>query len=188
MRRRSCIDTLPEDIRKSLHAWLRDPGMTQTEAAERTNALLEELGLPERVSQRAVSRYDQRIRAVGEKLRQSREISQMWIAKLGSAAGGQLGHLVTEMLRTLAFDLAIQLQNAELDDETLPGVIEAARKVAQMALQLERSSEIRARRERQIKREAAEDLAAKAAGEAKAGRDFSPERLREIVREIYGAA
>ena len=57
-----------------------------------------------------------------------------------------------------------------------------------MAQRLERSSEINVRRERQLKREAAEEMAAKVSKETKAGRKMSPERVREIVREIYGAA
>lgn len=61
-RRPSSIDKLPEEVRESLDDWLRDPGLSQTEAAARTNALLEEMGRPERVKRRAVSRYDLRRR------------------------------------------------------------------------------------------------------------------------------
>ena len=89
--RPSSIDGLPEQAREALHTWLRDPGITQKEAAQRTNALLEELGLPQRVTRQAVNRYDLRMREVGEKLRQSRQVSEQWIAKLGSAPGGKLG-------------------------------------------------------------------------------------------------
>ena len=186
MSRPSTIDSLPTEARDSLHAWLRDPGITQTQATERTNVLLKELGLPERVSRQAVNRYDLRMRTVGERLRQSRQVAEAWIAKLGSAPGGQLGHLVTEMLRTLAFDLSIRLQDTKLDDESLPGVVDAASKVSLMAQRLERSSEISSRRERQLKREAAEEIAEKVAKEQKRGRNVSPERLRAIIQGIYG--
>ena len=49
-------------MQKSIDNWLRDPGLTQTEAAARTNALLEEMERSERVSRRVVSRYDRRRR------------------------------------------------------------------------------------------------------------------------------
>ena len=186
--RPSSIDILPEQARDALHAWLRDPGITQKEATRRTNALLDELGLPERVTHQSVNRYDLRMRKVGEKLRQSRQVSEQWIGKLGSAPGGKLGHVVTEMLRTLAFEITLKLDEVDLKPESLPGVLDAASKLSLMAQRLERSSEINTRRERQLKREAAEELAAKAAKEAKAGRDVSPERLDEIIREIYGVA
>ena len=184
--RPSSIDVLPEQAREALHAWLRDPGITQKEATRRTNALLEELGVPQRVTHQSVNRYDLRMREVGEKLRQSRQVSDQWIAKLGSEPGGKIGHLVTEMLRTLAFDITLQLDKAELDPESLPGVVDAAAKVSLMAQRLERASEINTRRERQLKREAAEELAAMADKESKEGRDVTPERLREMFREVYG--
>lgn len=68
MKRRtpSSIDRLPEKVRESIDNWLRDPGLTQTEAAARTNALLEEMERSERVSLRAVSRYDRRLRDADE--------------------------------------------------------------------------------------------------------------------------
>ena len=64
--------------------------------------------------------------------------------------------------------------------------MDAASKLCLMAQRLERSSEINVRRERQLKREAAEELAAKAAKETKAGRDVTVERLREMIRDVYG--
>ena len=164
---------------------LRDRSITQTEATRRANALLEELGLPQRISRRSVGRYHLRMKYAGVKLRQSREIAEAWIDKLGSAPGGKLAHLVIEMLRTLAYDLTLRLHESDLDDKSLPRVLNAAARVALMVQRLEQSSEIVARRERQLKREAAE-LAAKAARENKAGREVSPERLEEIIREIYG--
>ena len=186
MSRPSSILRLPAEAREALDAWLRDPAITRTEATKRTNALLAELGISMRVSRPAVNRYNLRLRAVGEKLRQSRQVAEAWVARLGSAPEGRLGPLIIEMLRTLAFDLALRLQDSELDAETLPGVVAAASKVTLMAERLERTSEISARRERQLKREAAEELAAQAAQEQRAGRNAGPERLREIIQEIYG--
>ena len=186
MGRHSIIDKLPEEVREALHEWLRDPSISQAEAAERVNELLDELKQRTRVSRAAVARYDVRMRKVGDKLRQSRQVADAWIAKLGSAPGGKLGHLVTEMLRTLAFDLSLRLQESDLDDESLPGVVDAAAKISLMAQRLERASEINVRREREIKRQAAEELAEKAAADTKRGGAITPERLQQIIRESYG--
>ncbi|WP_156182845.1 phage protein Gp27 family protein [Marinobacter subterrani] len=41
-------------------------------------------GHEERLSKSAVNRYAVRMNQVGEKLRQSREVAEMWIAKLGA--------------------------------------------------------------------------------------------------------
>ena len=187
----SSIDRLPSEVREALHGWLRDPAITQTEATERTNALLDELGEQqpadkpvERVSRQAVNRYDQRMRTACERLIQSRQVTEVWADKLGSATAGQFGHLVTEMMRMLVFDLCSQLQGREIDDESLPGIVATANKVSLMAQRLERSSEIAVRREREIKRQAAEEAEkAKAANRG----PVTPEKLREMMREIYGA-
>ncbi|MDE0165696.1 MAG: DUF3486 family protein, partial [Bryobacterales bacterium] len=182
----STIEKLPREVREALDEWLRDRTITQAEATRRTNAMLEELGLSQRITQGALNRYAARMTLAGEKMRQSREITEAWIDKLGSAPGGKLAHIVIELLRTLAYDLTLSLHEGDLDDKSLPRVVNAAARVALMVQRLEQSSEIVARRERQLKREAAEELAAKAARESKAGRAISPERLREIIREAYG--
>ena len=187
------INRLPSEVREALHGWLRDPAITQTEATKRTNALLDELAAQqpegkraEYVSRQAVNRYDQRMRAACERLLQSQQVTEVWAGKLGSAPAGQFGHLVTEMLRMLVFDLACQIQGLQdrvIDEKSLPGIVATANKVSLMAQRLERSSEIAVRRDREIKRQAAEE-----AEKAKAAKrpPITPEKLREIIRETYG--
>ena len=60
---KSSIEKLPAGVRDELHALLRDPTVTQTDATARVNEMLEELGLPQRINRRAMSRYDQKINA-----------------------------------------------------------------------------------------------------------------------------
>ena len=186
----SSIDRLPSEVREALHGWLRDPAITQTEAAERTNALLDELGAQqpaekpaERVSRLAVHRYDQRMRAACERMRQSRQVIEAWSDKLGSAPAGQFGLLVTEMMRLLVFDLGYQLQDREIDDESLPGIIDSAAKISLVAQRLEHSREIAVRCDREVKRQAAEE--AEKARIANRPR-MTPEEVREVIRDIYG--
>ena len=177
----SSISGLPADVRKSLEAWLRDPDITQSEATRRTNALLEDLDLGElRLSRYAVHRHDRRMRAAVERALQTRQIAKAWADKLGTVPGGQFGHLVIEILRAVAFDLASRLQDLEVDHEALPGVVESAYTISLMAESLERSRETALRCDRESKRQAA----AKTPSESK--RAISPERLREIIRESYG--
>ena len=187
----SSIDRLPSDVREALQGWLRDPAITQTEATERTNALLEELAAQqpegkraERVSRLAVHRYDKRMRAACERVLQSRQVFEVWADKLGSAPAGPTGHLITEIMRTLVFDLAFRLQDCEIDEKSLSRVVETAGRISLMAQRLERSREIAVRCDREIKRQAGEESAAKAR-KAKPP-PLDPERLREIVRQIYG--
>ena len=177
------IDRLPSEVREALHGWLHDPAITQTEATERTNALLDELGLAERVSLSAVNRYDKRMRAACERVLQSRQAFESWADRLGSAPVGQFGCLAAEMMRAAVFNLASRLQDLEIDDKALPGIVQTALRIALTAESLERSSEIAVRCDREIKRQAAEEAAK--ARKAKPP-PLDPERMREVVRQIYG--
>ena len=188
MSRPSTIDQLPSKIREQLNAWLRDPGITQTEATRRINVLLTEYGGDRQpVSRHAVNRYDLRMRAVGERLQQSRQVAEVWISRLGAQPQGQLGNLINEMLRSLAFDLSLKLAEGELTEESLPGIIEQLRNLSLSALRLERAATENVQREREIRRQAAED-AAETAGKSLSKRGLSPEVVDQIKSEILGVS
>lgn len=182
--RQSSIDRLPPDIREKLQELLRDPRVTQLEATARINEILEEEGHEERVSKSAVNRYDMEMRKVGEKLRQSREVAEMWIGKLGAAPQGQLGHLVNETLRTLSFDLALKLQDAELTAESLPGVIDQLKALALAAQRLEVGSTMNLKREAEIRKQAGETAAAvvEKTGKAQGASTATINALREAIK------
>ena len=163
MARVSSIERLPPDILEQLQALLRDPRVTQLDTVQRINELLEAEGREERVSKSALNRYAVRMNAVGEKLRQSREVAEMWIAKLGAQPQGQLGHLVNEMLRSMAFDLALKLQEGELTEESMPAVIEMVKELSLSVTRLERASSENVKREAAIRKEERERAAEEAA-------------------------
>ncbi len=180
----STISSLPDEARNSLEAWLRDTAIPQAEATRRLNALLEDLGLGEQqVSRYTVSRYNRRMQLAGERVLQSRQIADAWIAEFGSSPEGPAGRLVIEILRTVAFDLASRLQDFEVDEKSLSRFIENANRISAMVERLERSREIGIRCDREIKRQAAEEKAK--ARKAKPP-PLDPERMREVVRQIYG--
>ncbi len=124
------------------------------------------------------------MRAACERVLQSRQVFEAWADKLGSAPAGPGGLLVTEMLRTLVFDFGFRLQDRDINDDSLPGVVETAGKISLMAQRLERSREISVRCDREIKRQAAEESAAKAKDAKRAAID--PKQVRRIIREAYG--
>ena len=182
----SSIESLPAEAREAFDGWLQDPAITQKEATQRVNALLENMGQGERrLSLQAVNRYDLRRRATAERKRQSRIITEIWADKFGSEPGEQVDQLIIELLRALTFDLAFRLQNGELDHASLPAVIDAADRVTLMVEQLERSSEIAARREREIKRQADEERKAQAALKPLNLTKQDGARMREMARRIY---
>ncbi|SDK31548.1 DUF3486 family protein [Billgrantia gudaonensis] len=189
MARVSTIERLPDDIRSQLQELLRDPRVTQLETTERINELLEVEGHDERISKSAVNRYAVRMNEVGEKLRQSREVAEMWIAKLGAQPQGQLGHLVNEMLRSMAFDLALKLQEGELTKESMPAVIEMVKELSLSVTRLEKASSENVKREELIRQQerarAAEEAADKAesAGRAQGLSSEGTAALRAAILE-----
>lgn len=188
MGRQSTIDRLPQEAREALNTWLRDPAITQEEATARVNALLEELGLAEhKVSRHAVNRYDLKMREVGRRLRESRQVAEAWIAKLGAAPQGQLGHLVNEILRTLAFDLSLQLQDgvASLDAESAPALVRMLKELSISVHRLEQAAGENVRREREIRAQALAEAAERAGEEARRG-GLSDETIEAIRNRIMG--
>lgn len=190
MGRPSTIKRLPPQVRERLNAWIRDESVTQSEAAALVNKLLAQLypGHPP-VSRKAVNRYDLSMREAGEKIRQAREISDVWVAKLGSQPAGQLGHLIVEMIRTIAFEVAQQVAAGEITAESLPGVLDQVNKLALAAQRLARSSAEEERRERQIReeeRKRASEEAAEEAGKAASELGLSAETADAIKRQVLG--
>jgi hypothetical protein len=190
MGRPSSIKRLPPQVRERLNAWIRDEAVTQAEAAERCNELLAELypGHPP-LSKSAVNRYDISMREVGAKIQHAREISDAWIARLGSQPAGQLGHLIVETVRTIAFEVAQQVARGEITAESLPGVLDQVNKLALAAQRLARSSAEEERRERQIReeeRKRASEAAAEEAGKAASELGLSAETADAIRRQVLG--
>ena len=188
MGRIGAIPKLPESVREALNGWLRDPGISQGEAADRTNALLEELGVEERVSRQVVNRYDLRMRKVGQELQESREVADAWIAQLGSAPGGKLGHLVTEMIRVLSFEVTLKMKEGKLTEESLPGVIKSVSQLALMSQRIERASDLSVNREAKIRRSEREKAAEAAAKSLSRQKGLSQDTIETIKKDILGVS
>lgn len=185
----STIDRLPEDIKATLQQLLQDPRVTQLDVTAKINALLAAEGHEERVSKSAVNRYAQRMEEVGAKLRQSREVAQMYIAHVGAAPQGQTGLLINEMLRSMAFELSLKLQDVDLEDpENMSATIDQVKALALAVQRLEQSATINVKREADIRQQALAD-AVKAVNEvASTGKKggLSDEAANEIRRKILG--
>ena len=179
MARSSTIAKLPADILEQLQELLRDPRVTQLDATTEINAILEQQG-HESVSKSAVNRYSMKMEDVGARLRESREVAAMWIGKLGNEPQGQVGKLLNEIIRTLAFDTAMHMSE---DEEPVP-----PKMLAQLALavqRLESAANMNEERETAIRKEAAAQ-AADVAGKSLASQGMSKEAIATIKKEILG--
>lgn len=182
----STIDRLPEDILRQLQQLLQDPRCTQLEATAKINQVLEAEGHPERVSKSAVNRYAVRMEEVGARLRQSREVAQMFISQVGAAPQGQTGLLINEMLRSMAFELSLKMQEADVEDpEAMSATIGQLKNLALTMQRLEQSATINVKREAEIRKQALQDAADTAVVEVKKG-GLSDDAADQIRRKILG--
>lgn len=185
--RSSSVEQLPPDILEQLQALLRDPRVTQLDATRQINVILEQQGAEDRVSKSAVNRYAVRMERIGKRMRESRQVAEMWIGKLGAEPQGKLGNLVNEILRTLSFDAAQLLADGHIDEESLPGVIEQLKHLALATYRLERSATENVQREALIRKQAKEEAAEAAEGVVrKAG--LSDDAVAKMRAAIMGTA
>ena len=179
MAAKSTIKTLPPELLNQLQDWLRDPRITQSEATERLNELLEQIGETPR-SKSAVNRYAMQMNEIGEKIQQSREMADMWIGKFGNAPQGKVGTLLNEIVRNLVFTTSIKL--AENDDIVDP---KSLKELAHAIEKLENSATINEKRQREIEKA----ILAKAATEAEKvihEQGLSKDTANEIKKKILG--
>lgn len=179
MAKRSSIEILPADILEQLQALLRDPRVSQLEATAEINAILEQQG-HETVSKSAVNRYSMKMADVGKKLQESREVSKMWIGKLGNEPQGEVGKLLNEIIRTIAFNSAMKL--TEDDGFVDPKMISH---LALAVQRLEAATSINEERDTKIRQKATLDAAEKAE-KSLASQGMSKEAIEVIKNQILG--
>jgi len=182
--RPSKVDLLPDAIRDALHQMLRDKRHTQEEIREAINALIDQHELPDdmQLSRTGLNRYASRMEAIGSKIRASREMAEIWAAKLGSAPTSDVGKLLMEFVKTLAFETSMSLAEEE-------GTVEpkALGQLALVAQRIEAAQMVSHKREKEIRQAFAEE-AAEAAEKVTKQAGLTAETAATIRREILGIA
>lgn len=181
--RQGRIQQLPAELKDRLDALLRD-GVSQKQILAHLDPLFQEHG-EQPISRSALNRYATRMETVGRRIREAREISAVWTAKLGETPTSNVGAHTLEMLRTLVYDLTLKVH----EDEDLD--VEQLQNIALTLQRIERASKLNTDRERAIRKEVAELAAAEAEKAAKAesektGRVLPPEALKAISEQVYG--
>lgn len=184
----STVDLLPDHIRARLQELLQNPRITIIEATERINEILADEGHDDRLSKSAVGRANLRWKKIGDRIRQTREIGEMFISKVGAAPLGETGLAINEILRTMACELSEKLLDADLDNpETMAATIDQVKALALAVQRLESAATSNVRRDGEIRKQALQD-AAQAVGEKSDSLQLKPETLDYIKKVIYGLA
>ena len=180
--RLSKVDLLPDSIREQLHQMLREKRHTQEEIREAINALIDEHNLPEemQLSRTGLNRYAIRMEKVGAKIRASREMAEVWAAKLGSAPTSDVGKLLMEFVKTLAFETSMSM--AEDDKPVAP---KALGQLALVAQRLEAAAMTSHKREKAIRDAFAQEMSEKTEELVRTG-GLSGGAADTIKREILG--
>lgn len=180
--RPSKIDLLPEGIRDALHGMLRDKRHTQEQIREAINELIDQHELPDdmQLSRTGLNRYASRMEAIGSKIRASREMAEIWAAKLGTAPTSDVGKLLMEFVKTLAFETSMSLAEEE-------GTVEpkALGQLALVAQRIEAAQMVSHKREKEIRQAFAEEIAATTEKITKQA-GLSAETAADIRRQILG--
>ncbi|EMB3083560.1 DUF3486 family protein [Providencia rettgeri] len=182
--RPSKIDLLPEAIRDQLHALLRDKRHTQEDIRAAVNELIDESGLPEdlKISRTGLNRYASRMETLGAKIREGREIADVWVSRLGSAPTSDIGKLLQEFVKSLAFETTMSLSESEKVVEP-----KALAQLALVASRIEQAAMMSTKREKEIRAAFAAEAATEAEKIVKQA-GLTEEAAANIKRQILGIA
>lgn len=181
--RMSRIDRLDPEIKEELNRLLR-AGVPQTEILDRLRKPLEDSGEAP-LSRSGLNRYATRMETVTSRIRESREVAQAYVARIGEEPTGEVGQLTIEILRTLAFDAAA-MPRLDEDGAPIPLDPETIGDLALAISRLERAADISRSREAKMRAEW-EKRSARAADQAekvvrRAG--FSDETVAELRQAL----
>lgn len=181
--RPSRIHQLPPELKEALDRLLREGRHTQQQILDHVNKLLPQGEEP--ISYSGLNRYAVRMSAVGARLRETREVAQVWTAKFGDEPTSDVLQLVVEMVQSSLFRFAMRQEESGDDEDVVDA--EQLKDVALAIQRLAAASALNAKRQKEIRLAVAEQ----AANEAETvGREqgLSAEAVRTIKQKILGIA
>jgi len=186
---KSKIQQLPDDIRSQLATMLRSDSMSQKAILEEINQLIRESGLPpeDQISRTGLNRYFKRMELAGSRMAEARATAEVWTSKLGQAPTSEVGKLLQEFVRTMAFETSMKMMDASDGEE---GKMIDPKSLGQLALVIQRVEQA-AMTSHKVEKEIRAAFAAEAADKAEkivkqAG--LTAETAADIRRQILGIA
>jgi hypothetical protein len=174
MPRRSSIEQLEPRIREAVDQAVRG-GATIDEIVARIGALGGD------VSRSAAGRYVRRARLQLERYREAQEVARMWVGRLEEEPQGDVGRLLSEMLRTVAFRTLADMDDDGGDAADASQIMLLARAIKDLAS----ADKTAADRELRIRKEIA-TKAAEAAVKTAADKGLGAETIAAIRAAVLG--
>ncbi|EKY3318488.1 TPA: DUF3486 family protein [Vibrio cholerae] len=187
--RKSKVELLPEEIRNTLNVFIRSGNMQQKDILEAVNQMIDDAGLGDdaKLSRTGFNRYAKRMEEMGQRLRQSREVAEVWVSKLGEAPTSDVGKLLQEFVRTMAFETSMKMMEAAEGEE---GEVISPKALGQLALvvqRIETAAMTSMKREKEIRAAFAAE-AAEAAEKIVKQAGISADTATDIKNQILGIA
>lgn len=182
--RASKVDLLPPNIKTQLAMMLRDKQYSQAEILQEINDLIADCGLDEtfQLSRSGLNRYASRMEKIGSRIRQSREIAEVWTKQFGEMPQSDLGKSLMEMVKHIAFETSLKLgeQDGGIEPKDLALLSSAIQR-------LEQAESLSFKREQAIRKEMAQ-LAAETAEKVVLQAGLSQATVAQLKAEILGIA
>lgn len=184
---KSKIQQLPDDIRSQLSAMLRSGSMSQKVILAEVNKLIVESGLPpeDQISRTGLNRFFKRTEAAGSRISRAREMAEVLTSKLGDAPTSQISNLMSENMKTMAFETSMALMEATEDGEMID--IKQFNQLALAFQRISQSSILNQKIEKEIRAAFAAE-AANAAEKIVKSAGLTAETAAQIKQQILGIA
>jgi len=179
--RKSKVDLLPKDIRDTLNAFIRSGDMTQKDILEAVNQMIDEAGLGDdaKLSRAGFNRHAKKVEAIATKIRESREVAEVIVSKLGDGPESKLGELLQETIRHLAFNVSMKMMKGEEAIDT-----KVLNQLALLSNRVEQASMTSMKREKEIRETVLEEQRKKL--DALDNKSGVTEETKQTIRETLG--
>ena len=179
--RPSRVDKLPPAVKIQVDKDLREGKKTQKDIVEEANETLEN---NQKISLSGFNRYATTMESVGAKLRETREIANVWMARFGDDQDSDVLQLVVEMMQSAVFKVALKASDGDEDELLDPKMLADLSLAVQ---RLSKSAETNIKREQAIRKELVEEAAASVDAIASQS-GMSKETIDNLKKEILGVA
>ncbi|MGQ0287132.1 DUF3486 family protein [Pasteurellaceae bacterium 22721_9_1] len=180
--RASKVDLLPPNIKTQLAMMLRDKQFSQAQILEEINDLIRDCGLNESycLSKTGLNRYANRMEQLGAKIRQAREVAEVWTKQFGEMPQTDIGKALMEMVKQIAFETSLKLgeQDGGIEPKQLALLSSAIQR-------LEQAESLSFKREQAIRQETIK-RAAEAVEEAGKRTGANMDDVAKMVKAVYG--
>lgn len=177
MARRSSIERMPRELSDLFHRLVRD-GRTIHEITDKLNELDAD------VSKSAVGRAVKQTRDLMKRYQAAQEVAGQLVEQLGENPRGDVGALLAEMLKTLAFQLMADMGDEEADEKAKAKPMDIML-LGKAMDHIERAGAISLKRRQEIERLVLARQA-KAAEKVAQKQGMSPDQWAQIRAEFLG--